>query len=83
MERLIQWLDDLEDIFYAMPLLMERLRRLSRIVLLLAASVTVQFLGVLLALSRPPLALAVVCLVAVSMLYRTVTGPHPVLPQPH
>jgi len=81
-ERLIQYLDDLEDIFYAVALLMERLRRGLQMLLLIAASVTVQFLGILLALSRPPMALAVVCLITVGMLYRLVTGPHPLAPQP-
>jgi hypothetical protein len=78
MERLIQYLDDIEDTVYAVALLMERVRRFLQTVLLLVASVIFQGLGVLLALSRPPMALAVVCLVTVGMLYRSATGPQPV-----
>ncbi len=77
MERLIQYLDDLEDIYFATALLMERIRYAAQIGLLLAISFAVQVLGVLLALSRPPLALAVVSLTVVGMLYRAVTGGHP------
>ncbi len=76
MERLVQYLDDLEDIYFALGLLMERVRRAIQLCLLLGISFGIQFLGVLLALSRPPLALAVVCLTVVGMLYRGVTASH-------
>jgi len=74
MERLVQYLDDLEDIYFATGLLMERMRRAIQMVVLLAISFIFQFLGILLALSRPPLAVAVVSLTVVGMLYRSVTG---------
>lgn len=74
MERLVQYLDDLEDIYFATGLLMERMRRAMQMVVLLAISFIFQFLGILLALSRPPLAVAVVSLTVVGMLYRSVTG---------
>ncbi len=74
MERLVQYLDDLEDFFYAVILLMERVRRAAQICVVLVASFAIQFLGVLLALSRPPLALACVSLLIVGMLYRGATG---------
>ena len=77
MERLIQYLDDLEDIYFATALLMERILNGAKLGLLLAISFSVQFLGVLLALSRPPLALAVVSLTVVGMLYRNATVGHP------
>ena len=77
MERLIQYLDDLEDIYFATALLMERILSGAKLALLLAISFSVQFLGVLLALSRPPLALAFVSLTVVGMLYRNVTVGHP------
>ncbi len=76
MERLIQYLDDLEDIYFATALLMERILNGAKLALLLAISFSVQFLGVLLALSRPPLALAVVSLTVVGMLYRNATVGH-------
>ena len=78
MERLIQYLDDLEDIYFATALLMERLRSAVRLGLLLTISFAIQFLGILLALGRPPMALAVVSLTVVGMLYRSVTNGHPV-----
>jgi hypothetical protein len=78
MERLAQYLDDLEDLFFALGLLLERVRRAMQLGLVLIVSMAVQFLGILLALSRPPLALAFVCLTIVGMLYRAVTGNHPV-----
>jgi len=74
MERLVQYLDDLEDLVYAVALVMERIRKAMFFGILLLISFTLQFLGILLALSRPPLALAVVSLTVVGMLYRGVTG---------
>ena len=74
MERFAQYLDDLEDVFYAIALVFERIRRALQVSLLLATSFIIQFLGILLALSRPPVALAVVCLTVVGMLYRGATG---------
>ena len=78
MERLVQYLDDLEDIYFATALIMERVRRGAQICLLVAVSLGVQVLGVLLALASPPLALATICLTVVGMLYRGVTAGHPV-----
>jgi len=80
MERLVQYLDDLEDIYFAVALLTERARSAAQLCLLLTVSITVQFFGVLLALSRPPLALALVSLTVVGMLYRGVIGAHPAHP---
>ncbi len=76
MERLVQYLDDLEDLFYAAMLLMERALKALQICIMLIASFIIQFLGILLALGRPPLALAIVSLTVVGMLYRSVTSPH-------
>ena len=83
MERLLQYLDDLEDIYFAIALLMERVRNAAQVGLLLAISFGLQFLGILLALSQPPLALAVVSLTVVGMLYRGVIGAHPAHPLAH
>lgn len=77
MERLIQYLDDVEDLFYAIALVMERLRRVLRTAVLIASSIVFQVLGILLALSRPPMALAVVTIVMVTMLYRAVVSKPP------
>ena len=77
MERLLQYLDDLEDLFYAIPLLAERFRsRIKRIVFLLG-SMGLQTAGVLLALHHPPIASAVAALLLVGLLYRATVIPFP------
>lgn len=70
MERLAQYLDDLEDMFFAIASAGEQLRRALRALLLLSLWTTLAVLGVLLALSQPPLALAAVTLLLVTSLYR-------------
>jgi hypothetical protein len=75
MECLLQYLDDLEDFVFAVALLAERIRRAGQTLLIVALSLVVQLLGITLALSRPPLAIAAVSLITVGMLYRSVTGP--------
>lgn len=77
MERLIQYLDDIEDLFYALAQLMERARNTLQTMLLVVSSILFQVFGILLALSRPPMALAVVTLVMVTMLYRAVVRKPP------
>ena len=65
MERIVQYLDEFEDLICAVMMAKERLRRAVQILVILAASMLLQTLGVLLALSRPPLALAAVSLMIV------------------
>lgn len=69
MERLVQWLDDLEDLFYAFVFKWERIR--GRLKLLLSAIVACALLagGVFLALAAPPVAVALVAILAVGLLY--------------
>lgn len=69
MECLIQYLDEIEDFFYAIALLTERIRRLLQVTLVLATSTLLTAGGVMLALSRPTLALAVVVLALAGLLY--------------
>lgn len=75
MERILQWLDDLDDLFGAIGLLGERMRRflvtLARLVTLFAVAAC----GIFAALREPPLGLAVVILLFVFLLYRGVTRP--------
>lgn len=75
MERLLQWLDELDDLYGAAGLLAERMRgvaaRLAR-TLVLAAIVATGFLA---ALREPPLGLAIAILLFVFLLYRSVTQP--------
>ena len=75
MERLLQYLDDLEDLIYAAPLIAEQMRRAIQRILFLLGSIFLQAAGVILALSHPPLALAVVMLLLVGMLFRAVVVP--------
>lgn len=77
MERLIQYLDDLEDLIYAAPLIAEQLRRAAKRIIFLLASIGMQVAGVILALHQPPLALAIVVLMLVGLLHRAVVIPMP------
>lgn len=72
MERMLQYLDDLEDLYYAIALLSERIRQAVQSFLFIAAAVFVQALGIALALISPPLAVAAASLLMVGMLYRGV-----------
>lgn len=77
MERLVQYLDDLEDLICAIPLITEQFRRAVLRVLFLLASIGLQVAGVILALIQPPMALAIVMLLLVGMLHRAVVIPIP------
>ena len=77
MERFVQYLDDLEDLIYAAPLIAEQLRRAILRILFLLGAVCTQVAGVILALSHPPLALAAVMLLLVCMLFRAAVLPVP------
>ena len=77
MERLLQYLDDLEDLIYAAPLIAEQLRRAIQRILFLLGSICLQVAGVVLALYHPPLALAVVTLLLVGLLHHAVVVPVP------
>jgi len=72
MEVLVQYLDDLEDLVYTIALLAEKIRNAVRFFLFMATSITLQILGVLIALASPPIAVAIASLLLVGMLYRSV-----------
>jgi hypothetical protein len=74
MECLIQYLDDLEDIFYAVALVAERIRGFLKLLLLAVFGILLPVGGVLLALVAPPLALATVFMALSVLLYRAATG---------
>ena len=76
MERLVQWLDDLDDLVHMVGLAGERLRRGLRSLLMSGFVLTIQIGGVLLALQHPPLAMAMAMLLFVSLFYHSVTSPH-------
>ena len=75
MECLLQYLDDLDDLFGAFGLVWEKLRRV--LIRLLATSLLlgVASLAMWLALLHPPLALATSTVLFVVLLYRSVTSP--------
>ena len=75
MERIVQYLDELEDLVCAMLTMKERIRRVLQILFVLITSLLLQALGILLAFSQPPLALAAVSLLIVGMMYKSVTSP--------
>lgn len=75
MERFAQMFDDLDDLVYAIGLAWERVRKVVLTVLTVCLGLLLTVGGVTLALFHPPIAMAVVLLVFVSMLYRAVTSP--------
>ena len=77
MERLVQLLDDLDDLIAAIGLLSERIRNVCLALLSTCVVLAIQTGGVWLALSYPPLALAVAMLLFVTLLYRRVTSLQP------
>ncbi|MDH4046842.1 MAG: hypothetical protein OEW68_09545 [Gammaproteobacteria bacterium] len=77
MECLIQYLDDLEDLFYAVALLTEKIRYAVQMIAVVSLAAVIPVCGVLLALSAPPLALASVFLALAILLYRAAVGHHP------
>lgn len=77
MERILQYLDDLDDLYGMAGLIRERTRRFviavtSYLVIAIAAVAGIWF-----ALVVPPLAVATTTLLFVTLLYRSVTSPHP------
>lgn len=76
MEIVVQWMDDLDDLFAAIGLVRERIRNLIIAASLLTMSLLAPIAGVMLALRHPPLALATAMILFVALLYRSVTGPH-------
>ena len=73
----MQYLDELEDLIYAGPLIAEQFRCAVQRILFLLGSICLQAGGVILALYHPPLALAVVMLLLVGLLLRAVVTPVP------
>lgn len=75
MERLLQYLDDVDDLFGLFGLLYERLRTLLLMFAALVGVLTVLGTAVWIALAHPPAALAVGTILFVMLLYRSVTAP--------
>jgi hypothetical protein len=77
MECFLQYFDDLDDLYGAIGLVWEKLRRtlLNLISLLMILAVAAG--GIALALAHPPIALATSTMLFVTLLYRSVTVPSP------
>ena len=71
MERILQYLDDLDDFVYMVALAWERIRRACSFVVLMMFLVAVQASGIYAALTAPPLAVAIATLLSVTLLYRS------------
>jgi len=76
MERLAQYLDNLEDLIFAFALKVERIRQVAYFCAFMVVSVSLQAAGVIVALKDPPLALGIVALLVVGALFWSVVG-HP------
>ncbi len=76
MERLLQYLDDLDDLFSTIGLLAERIRSVLWLLFSAAMVLSVVAGGILLALAEPPLALATAIILFVTLLYRSATAGH-------
>lgn len=75
MECLLQYLDDLDDLFGIAGLVWEKLRRGLLKLLAMVMTTVVAAAGIWLALLHPPIALATSTVLFVILLYRTVTAP--------
>ena len=75
MERLLQYLDDLDDAFGMLGLVLERLRRFVFGLFYYLTLCIAALASILLATLHPPIALATSILLFVTLLYRSVTSP--------
>lgn len=74
MERLLQYLDDLDDFVYGIALTWERVKTICSFVLSISLTLTAQAAAIYAAVANPPLAVATTSLLAVALLYRGVVG---------
>ena len=75
MERILQYLDDLDDALGMLGLFLEQLRSFLFALFSYLSLATVGLAGIWLATLHPPFALATSTLLFVMLLYRTVTSP--------
>ena len=75
MERLLQYLDNLDDLYGVAGLLWERVRRATFMVFAAFMVIAVAVTGIGLALLHPPAAAATSTVLFVILLYRSVTSP--------
>jgi len=75
MERFLQYLDDLDDLYGIAGLLVEKVRRLMITLSFYALAATAAIAGIWLALLHPPIAGAIGTLLFVILMYRSITAP--------
>ena len=75
MERFLQYMDDIDDLYGAFGLLYEKLRRVLLKLAILCTGLTIVGAGIVLALVHPPIALATCIVLFVTLLYRSATSP--------
>tara|TARA_R110002096_G_scaffold154_30_gene1021 strand:+ start:17570 stop:17815 length:246 start_codon:yes stop_codon:yes gene_type:complete len=75
MERFLQYLDDLDDLYGMAGLVRERVRRFIIAVTSYLAIASAAIGGIWFAMVVPPLAVATTTLLFVTLLYRSVTSP--------
>ena len=75
MERFLLYWDDLDDLMGTMGLFAERIRRIVMFALGTLLFIAALAGAIALALVEPPLAMAAVTLVFVTLMYRSVTHP--------
>ena len=74
MECLLQYLDELDDLYGMVGLVFERLRRVVLAFLCIAGLIAATLMGGWLAFVHPPVGMAISYLLAVMLLYRSATG---------
>jgi len=74
MEFLLQYLDDLDDLYGAFGLVWEKMRRTLLKLISVTMVLAVAAGGIALALAHPPIALATSTMLFVTLLYRSVTS---------
>ncbi len=77
MERLAQYWDDLDDLFYAFALISEQIRSIAYALLFVLCGSLLLAGGIWLALVHPPLASAAAILLLVTLIYHLATARHP------
>ena len=70
MERLVQWLDDFEDLVYLVILSGESIRRIAKSLFFALLVIALQGAGIFFALENPALTVAGGSLMLVAILYR-------------
>jgi hypothetical protein len=74
-EKVLQYLDDLDDLVGAFALITEKLRNILWMIFCTSVAAFVAYGAIRLALAEPPLGVAMAVMLFVILLYRSVTRP--------